>query len=258
MTDASPAGGPPGSPPAPADGTLATPAQYPGRELDRFRDAVNWKAYLRERLEPFLGESVLEVGAGLGAMTEILCHGAPERWVCLEPDPDLAARLAGRRVSGEVPEGCEVVRGGTGALLPGPRFDSILYVDVLEHVADDREELERAADLLAPGGHLVVLAPAHSFLFSPFDEAVGHYRRYTRQRLLDAAPEDLDVAAARYLDAVGLLASLGNRLLLRSSMPTRRQIRTWDRLMVPLSRALDPLLTHRVGKSVLAVWRRPQ
>ena len=57
-------------------------------------------------------------------------------------------------------------------------FDTILYVDVLEHIADDAAELARARRLLTPEGNLVVLAPAHQSLFSPFDAAVGHYRRY--------------------------------------------------------------------------------
>jgi hypothetical protein len=59
-----------------------------------------------------------------------------------------------------------------------------------------------------------------------------------------------------YLDAAGLLASAGNRLLLRQSMPTERQILAWDRLMIPISRAIDPLFGHRLGKSVLGVWQR--
>ena len=59
-----------------------------------------------------------------------------------------------------------------------------------------------------------------------------------------------------YLDSIGMLASLGNRLILKSSMPTRRQIALWDRLMVPISRLADPLLGHRLGKSVLGVWQR--
>ena len=60
-----------------------------------------------------------------------------------------------------------------------------------------------------------------------------------------------------YLDAIGMLASLGNRLILKSNMPSPRQIAVWDGLMVPISRLADPLFGHRLGKSVLGVWRRP-
>ena len=59
-----------------------------------------------------------------------------------------------------------------------------------------------------------------------------------------------------YLDSVGMLASGANRLLLSQAMPTERQILTWDRLMIPVSRVLDPLLGYTVGKSILGVWKR--
>ena len=71
-------------------------------------------------------------------------------------------------------------------------------------------------------------------------------------------PTVADVSPVRqvYLDAAGIAASLANRVLLRRSLPTDQQIRTWDRFLVPVSRWVDPLLGHLVGKSVLTVWRR--
>ena len=58
-----------------------------------------------------------------------------------------------------------------------------------------------------------------------------------------------------YLDSAGLVLSLGNRLLLRSGSPTVKQVKVWDRLFVPVSRVLDPLLGRTVGKSIVGVWR---
>jgi hypothetical protein len=75
-------------------------------------------------------------------------------------------------------------------------------------------------------------------------------------RLLTLGANGMWVCRARYLDSVGLLASLGNRLVLRSAQPNQRQIRFWDRLMVRLSRRLDPLFGYRLGKSALVVWRK--
>jgi hypothetical protein len=101
-----------------------------------------------------------------------------------------------------------------------------------------------------------VLAPAHQALYSPFDQALGHYRRYSRSSLLQAAPPSLELVSTYYLDAVGVLASTANRLLLRASEPTVGQIRFWDRVLIPLSRVIDPILGFRVGKSVVAIWSR--
>lgn len=136
------------------------------------------------------------------------------------------------------------------------KFDAILYIDVLEHIEDDRGEMFRAAARLKPGGALIVLAPAHPFLFTPFDAAIGHFRRYTRASLRTAAPETLRTERLVYLDSAGMLASAGNRMFLRSAMPTERQILTWDRLLIPVSRLVDPIFAGRVGKSVLGIWRK--
>lgn len=231
---------------------------YVGAELDLFAAAARWKSYLRDRMAPYLGPEVLEVGAGFGGTTRYLCDGRrARRWVCLEPDPTLAGRVVESVGRGDLPPCCEAVVGTVDDLPAGPAFDAILYVDVLEHIEDDAGEVARAAPLLRPGGHLVALSPAHPWLFTPFDAAVGHHRRYTRRTLAALAPAGaLEPVRLEYLDAVGLLASLGNKLLLRRSMPGPAQIAAWDRLMVPLSRRVDPLLGRSLGKSVLGIWRR--
>ena len=136
------------------------------------------------------------------------------------------------------------------------RFDTILYIDVLEHIEDDRGEMSRAAELLAPRGTLIVLSPAFPLLFSEFDRSVGHYRRYTRASLAAVMPASLRQVRLRYIDSVGFMASLANRALLRQELPSRRQIALWDRVMIPVSRVLDPLLVHSFGRSILAVYER--
>jgi SAM-dependent methyltransferase len=229
---------------------------YMGTELDLFAAAERWKTYVRRQVRPYLGRQVLEVGAGHGGTTRVLCDDGPARWVCLEPDSSLADRLIASISAGELPDCCEARIGTLADLDERDRFDTILYMDVLEHIADDRAELARAADQLCEGGHLIVLSPAHQWLFTPFDEAIGHYRRYTKSTLRSAAPDGIPLARLVYLDSIGMLASLGNRLILKSSMPNPAQIAVWDRLMVPLSRFLDPCLGYSLGKSVLAVWKK--
>ena len=225
--------------------------KYAGSELELFEKARNWKAYWRAQIAAFVRGEVLEVGAGIGANTLTLAGLEYRRWTCLEPDAALAARI-------ELPAGGRHERalGTIGDLPAEARFDAILYIDVLEHIEDDRQEMARAAARLNPGGAVIVLAPAHSFLFTPFDAAIGHFRRYSRATLRAAAPGTLKMEKLVYLDAVGMLASAANRLLLKSSMPTEGQILTWDRLLVPVSRVIDPIFAGRVGKSVLGIWRR--
>jgi SAM-dependent methyltransferase len=224
---------------------------YPGGELTVFREARRWKAYWRDEIAPYVHGAVLEVGAGIGANTTALADLEWDSWLCLEPDPELAGQI-------NFPDPVHQVVTGTIADLPAARrFDTILYLDVLEHIADDRSELLAAVARLNPGGSLIVLAPGHNFLFSPFDSAIGHFRRYSRRSLKAVAPPGLRQEKLIYLDSCGLLASLGNRLLLRSAAPNRRQILTWDTFLVPCSRRLDRLLAGNLGKSVLGVWTAP-
>jgi 2-polyprenyl-3-methyl-5-hydroxy-6-metoxy-1,4-benzoquinol methylase len=230
--------------------------EYVGNELALFAEASRWKMYLSAQLRPFLGVEVLEVGAGIGATTGLLCSPAQQRWVALEPDSRLATLAVQRFSTDPAWRACQVRIGTLDVVPASEQFDSILYVDVLEHIEDDAGEVSRAAGHLKPGGHLVVLAPAHQSLFSPFDAAIGHFRRYSASSLKAVGPPGLTLTRLRYLDSVGLIASAANRLLLRQWMPSAAQIQTWDRLMVPISRAIDPLIGFTAGKSVLAVWRR--
>ncbi len=231
---------------------------YVGTELDVFARATRWKTYYGSFLRPFLSGDVLEVGAGLGATTRVLCDGMARSWLCLEPDLALAAKIAESIRSGALPACCRVLAGDLASLPEEARFDAILYLDVLEHIEKDAGELARASRHLRPGGRLAVVAPAHSWLYTPFDKAIGHYRRYTRRSLADCAPPGLRREQLLTIDSAGLFLSLGNRLLLRSAHPTDAQIRFWDQVVVPISRFLDPLLLHRVGKTLVGIWRRLQ
>jgi SAM-dependent methyltransferase len=232
-----------------------TPYQYEGTELELFQHAHNWKRYFRTHLTGYLRGDVLEVGGGIGGTSALLCRPDLESWTSLEPDPALVARMRERFGRQPLPVASEIITGTLADLAPGRAFDSILYVDVLEHLERDGPEMVAAAQHLRPGGFLVVLAPAHQWLYTPFDEAIGHYRRYSAGTLAAALPAELSVERLFYLDSVGLLALLANRLLLRSAMPSPGQLRFWDSVLVRLSRLADPLLGYAVGKTVVGVWR---
>ncbi len=232
------------------------PFTYHGNELELFAEAKHWKRYIYNQMAAYLGDEVLEVGAGYGGSTVHLARKQADRWVCLEPDPELAAQLRLRLDRGECPSFCEVRIGTLDGLAADDRFDSLIYLDVMEHIEDDIAEFCAAVHHLKPGGHLVVLAPAHQWLFTPFDRTLGHFRRYDRKTMRQFTNGDVELVRLDYLDSVGFMASLANRLVLKQPMPTRRQVRIWDRLMVPFSRVLDRILFHRVGKSVLGVWKR--
>jgi 2-polyprenyl-3-methyl-5-hydroxy-6-metoxy-1,4-benzoquinol methylase len=230
--------------------------KYAGSELELFAGAANWKNYWASAISPFCGSRILDVGAGIGSTARALFTNRCKRWLALEPDANLASRIKAALGQGAFGGNLEVRVGSTCDLLGGELFDTILYIDVLEHIEDDKSELKRAAAHLASDGCIVVLSPAHQWLYTPFDQAIGHVRRYSRKTLLAAAPDVLLAERILYMDSVGLLASLGNRLVLRSSQPNAAQIELWDGWMVPISRVVDRITFNHIGKSILGVFRR--
>jgi 2-polyprenyl-3-methyl-5-hydroxy-6-metoxy-1,4-benzoquinol methylase len=229
---------------------------YIGTELEIFAKAQNWKRYFKSVISPNVGNRVLEVGAGIGATTSVLCDGTQSEWVCLEPDPALLDEVRAKIESGELPSCCTPKVGTVQSLTDDELFDSIIYIDVLEHIEFDAQELEAASHHLKRGGKLIVLSPAWQFLYSPFDKQIGHFRRYTKEAIRKITPASMRIVLLKYLDAVGLFTSLANRIFLRQSMPTQEQILFWDRNLVPLSRFVDRMVNYAFGRSIVSIWER--
>lgn len=225
---------------------------YVGNELDLFENATNWKNYWSSLLKPHIIGNVLEVGAGLGTNTRYLVNDSVESWVSIEPDAMLCETIKNNYNEKINNIKLEVLNKKLVELNDGRHFDSILYIDVLEHIENDKAEIEKAYGLLKVGGKLIVLSPAHEFLFSPFDKSVGHVRRYSKKTISKLLPWGASVIELIYLDSLGLFASLANKLLLRQSVPTISQIKFWDTYIVPGSKIVDRLTFNLAGKSI--VW----
>lgn len=217
--------------------------------------ARNYNTWLFDRAAPYLGERVLDVGAGIGTFTALASERASSV-TALEPDGVFARHLRTRFAGAPRVEVYEADVMGLEANANPGRFDSIICFNVLEHVGDDRAAVRRFFDLLAPAGRLLLLVPAHAWLASPFDQTVGHERRYGAKPLeallLDSG---FTVNDLRYVNPVGALGWLVSmRLRRRANLPLG-QLRTFDRL-VPALRPLDRLRLP-FGQSLWAVAQRP-
>lgn len=233
---------------------MSNETPYVGQELELFALATNWKRYVKEEIGNYLIGDVLEIGAGIGGTTVALHDGTAHRWVCLEPDHHQAKRLRATLTKSWGVDAPAVIAGSLRALADRPSFDCVLYLDVLEHIQDDRGQIEEAARVVRPGGHIVVLSPAYQWLFSEFDKSIGHIRRYDKRNIRSLMPSGWVETKLAYLDSVGVLLSLANAIALRRALPSRLQLSLWDRLCVPLSRIVDWVLWGKFGKSVLAIW----
>jgi len=229
---------------------------YIGNELEVFSTASNWKKYVKKHLSDSIGRNVLEAGSGPGFNTELLCGNDRDHWVCLEPDSQYVADVSNKVLSGQLPGFIEAVHGTIDAVPSDRKFDSILYLDVLEHIEHDREELVKAVERLESGGKLILLMPAFSFLYSNFDKNIGHYRRYTRKSLKRIIPLEMNLVKCHYLDSCSIPVSLAARFFFRSGNPSQFQINLWDRFFVHLSQIIDPFVQYSFGKTLIGVWKK--
>ncbi len=234
---------------------MTDPLQYEGDELKLFQHAKHWKKYFSDQIQPHIKGRVLEVGAGIGATTLLLNDGSVKEWILLEPDKEMSALLEKKMESGELPANCLVQTGTIDQV--NANFDTIIYIDVLEHIEHDANELQKAASLLNTGGIIIVLSPAFNFLYNPFDKAIGHYRRYNKKMLKKITPAGLTLMSMRYYDSTGYFAALMNKLFIRRKYPSQQQVLFWDNWLVPVSTITDQLFLHSFGKSIIAVWNKP-
>ena len=183
--------------------------EYIGNELELFAAAKNWKSYIAELIRPYIKGDVLEVGAGIGSNTLLFITPEVHSWLLLEPDKKFCTTLNNLLQENKLPRICSVFNGYSANL--SKKFDTIIYIDVIEHIEDDKKEIATATELLNQDGKLIVLSPAHNNLMSQFDKAIGHYRRYSKKMLLNTGNDKLSVEKIIFADSAGLIASFTNK-----------------------------------------------
>ena len=227
--------------------------QYPGKELEAMSIAVNYHRWILDEFAPYLGENVAEVGAGNGSVSKLILERPVKRLTAFEPSQNMFPLLR-EALAGE----------GRAAVVNdffGPRhaqagFDSIAYINVLEHIEDDRAELAGALKALKAGGHLLVFVPALPWLYSDFDRQIGHFRRYRKKGLSALAGDaGFTIVSARYFDVAGIIPWYVNFVLLRNSIGSG-SVSLYDRLVVPVMRNVERMVTPPIGKNVLLVARK--
>lgn len=222
--------------------------------LERLAEAPRYNRWMFDRLRRWVGRHVLEVGSGIGNLSAFLIDR--ERLVLTDTRPEYLARLR-ERFGGQ--PGVAIARlylPADDSALAGERFDTVICLNVLEHVEDDVGSLRAIHNLLTAGGRLILLVPALPALYGTLDEALGHCRRYTRPEL--AAKFGAAGFRLRHLEYFNLAGVPGwwftGRVLRRRVIPTG-SLRLYDAL-VPLFR-LERLLPWRVGQSLIAIGETP-
>ncbi|MDT5293536.1 MAG: hypothetical protein QOJ76_416 [Acidobacteriota bacterium] len=231
---------------------------YAGRDLESMSFARNYHRWILDLFAPYLGRRVVEVGAGTGSFSELLLARSFESLTLVEPSAEMHRRLVAHVA--RIPTAARVrTYNDTFArvaarIAAGERPDSIIYVNVLEHVEEDEDELRIVREALAPGGRVFLFVPALEWLYGSFDRQVGHRRRYTRRGLAGKCERaSLRVLKAVYFDAAGVVPWWLKYRVLRSEKMEPAAVKFYDDFCVPVLRRAEARLPPPLGKNVLLV-----
>ena len=205
-------------------------------------------------LKPFLGQRVLEAGAGMGALTRYLLDR--ERVVVVDVDRYLIQSLErrwGRLSNISIIEG-DIQNAVLYSKLAGENFDTVLCTNVLEHIEDPKRALSGFVSVLGPGGSAVVLVPAHRWLFSQVDEALGHRRRFEKGEVLKLLQSaGLQLVHISEFNRLGVAGWLINKWF--GSLTVKRWQAGSFALMMPFARLVERI-SFLPGLSYIAVAKK--
>ena len=229
-------------------------------EIALLAGASNWNRFVVEAALAGVDRTdfqrVIEVGAGLGGVTQVLLDRFPQAAItAIEPDRTTFSALAAEFTGHPRVTALEGTLDAHRAELAEAPADLVIYVSVLEHVEHDEAELVTAAATLRPGGVLSIFVPASPWLYGPIDAKSGHYRRYTLEELrsvVEAA--GFTITTLRYVDRLGILPYWLNYRLLNKSGLSGVSAWTFDKVFVPAMAATDRVLGRvNTGRNAVCV-----
>jgi SAM-dependent methyltransferase len=216
-------------------------------------DAVD--QWLYKEISPYLGQRVVEIGCGLGNFARHLTDR--EFYLGTETSAESIAHM--RQLFASHPNMRFAIADATSPAfmeLAGQTIDTVFSLNVFEHIEDDTVAVRNAVKVLQPGGHLILVVPAHMALYGSIDHAIGHYRRYNKQMMTKLFREaGLDRVTQKYINALGALGWWVNGRLRRQDTPPSGQLRLFNRL-APTIQRIERLAPPPFGISLLAVGRK--
>jgi SAM-dependent methyltransferase len=228
---------------------------YAGKDLEAMSFAANYHRWILSIFEPYLGTRVVEVGAGTGSFSELLLERRLESLSLVEPSTGMYEQLC-RRIeqSQNVSTYNDIFERVASQIRSTAKPDSIIYVNVLEHVEDDVNELRIINNTLDRGGRIFVFVPALRWLHGSMDRQLDHFRRYTRSELeKKCVAAGFKVLTSRYFDLFGVLPWWVKYKVLQSKKMEPGAVKFYDQRVVPIARIMESSFTPPLGKNVLLV-----
>ena len=223
---------------------------YPSEATEKFDNAKFHRKYCMSFVKKFIQGEVLEVGAGCGSFTRDYFN-SDLNITLTETDQknyeDLKKFFYKKN---------NVTISNNKIFDIDKKFDTILYLHVLEHIEEDRKELESAYEKLKKGGRLIIMVPKHQKLYSNFDKAIGHFRRYELE-FFEKNLINLERKLLISLDSVGYILYFLNKIFFKNeTFPSYLKIFIWDKIFTPFTILLDFFTNYRFGKCIVAVYKK--
>jgi SAM-dependent methyltransferase len=229
--------------------------EYFGKDLEAMSFANNYHRWIVSEFSPYLGTHVAEVGAGIGNFSEFLLQAGAQNLSAFEPSSNMYPMLEEKfSQASNVKTYNSFFEEASEDFIAS--FDAVAYVNVLEHIENDRLALEHAHQTLKPNGHLLIFVPALKFLYSELDRKVGHFRRYSKQELISVVTlAGFRIEEVRHFDVMGIIPWYIAFVLLKQTT-SGANVSLYDRLVVPLMRRIEGVVTPPIGKNLLLVARK--
>lgn len=229
---------------------------YEGSDLEALSTLRRYREWIMARFGPYLNGDALEVGAGIGNMTD---HVIPfvSSLKLAEPSLNLIEKLRVRFTGASNMVIVQEDFQSTVKSTADKSFDSIIMVNVLEHIEDDATALSECHRILRPGGALLILVPALPFLFSKLDQIHGHFRRYKKTELAKGVRNaGLEIQEIRYFDFLGMVPWWLLNTIGGATEFNPRLVRIYDAVFVPITRTLESIVTPPAGKNIIVIAKR--
>lgn len=231
---------------------------YEGHDLEVLCALPRYYGWIYDYFEPHLNGAGAEFGPGLGTNSARILPKLATLDL-IEPSPNLVSKLR-ERFAGD--ERVRIIADGIEGFVetsPGQIYDTIVLINVLEHVLDDAAAVRSFYRLLRPGGHLLLFVPAVPILFSRLDKLLGHYRRYSLVHLtLIVTKANFKIRVGLYFDILGVFPWFLINTLGRATRFNPYLAWIYDSAGVPLTRMLESLMPPLFGKNICLVAQKPQ
>jgi ubiquinone/menaquinone biosynthesis C-methylase UbiE len=222
--------------------------------LEGLATAVNHRQWFVELAIPYLGDNPIEVGSGLGDYALAWSEHVPH-FTATEADPDRLVQLKERLADHPKIDVRQM-------LLPSPdangEHSAVVSYNVLEHIEDHVGALKSMAELVRPGGRIILIVPAFMFAMSHVDIATGHIRRYTKKTMRAAMTEaGLSIETLHYANALGLIGYYGATSIFKLAPKEGGMVSFYDKLVLPVTKAAESIMKPPFGQSVFVVAKTP-